>query len=260
MTSKITPVPRRGGPAYRRAAQRVRRPRGRGRAVVLGLALVVILAAVVVLNSPALAVSSIVIEGRLHLTREEVIAAAAIRIGDNIVRFRPAAAQSALRRLPRVASAEVRRVWPRGVEIVLVERTGLAMLPCGTGWIEVAGDGVALQVHQSPGQTGLPVLEGVDAALVGVGERVPGAEAQTALEALGAALSRGEPARRAVLAPTGLELELMDGTWLYLGAAGSVVETRISVALAILEELRARGQRAAYIDVRVPGQPVIRPR
>jgi cell division septal protein FtsQ len=218
------------------------------------------LAVVVVLNSPAFRVSSIVVEGHGYLSREDVLSAAGVRTGDRMITFRPAAARSSLLKLPHVAAAEVRRVWPRGVRIVLRERTGLALLPCGTGWVEVASDGVAIQLHVALEATGLPVLEGVDATLVGVGERVPGVNARTALEALAIAAARSEPARRAVLATTGLELELMDGTWLYLGAAGSVVETRISAALAILEELRARGQRAAYIDVRVPGQPVIRPR
>lgn len=248
------------GPASRRAVRRARGPGRRRRALILGLALFSVLVAAVLLNAPLFAVQSIAVHGCVYLDREQVIESAGLRIGDNIIRFSPGAAETALRQLPHVAEVRVRRIWPRGVEIVLAERTGLALLPCGTGWVEVAGDGTALRVFQSLEGVSLPVLEGADATRVGVGEKVPGIEARTALAALAAVAARSEVPRRAVLAPAGLELELFDGTWLYLGAAHSVVETRVAVALAILEELRARGQRVAYIDVRVPGQPVIRPR
>ncbi len=249
-----------GRAEYRRTARRASRPGRRLPATILGMLLLLALVLGVLLNSPLLEGTAVVVNGRQNLTREQVLAAAGLRLGVNILRVSPRAAAAALAHIPRVARAEVRRVWPRGLEVVLVERTGLALLPCGSGWLEVAGDGVALELYGSIEGAGLPVLEGIDPALIGVGETVPGLEARSALTALAALADRDEVPLRAVLAATGLEIELQDATWLYLGPANSGMEARIGVALAILEELRVRGQRAAYIDVRLPGQPVIRPR
>jgi cell division protein FtsQ len=245
---------------YRRLTRRVGKSSSRTRATVLGMALALVLGLAVALNSPLLEVQSITVDGCRELTREQVLDAAGLRFGVNILRVGLRAAASDLSRLPRVAQAEVSRVWPRGLQVVLVERTGLALLPCGSGWLEVAGDGVALQIHPTAQETGLPVLEGIEPALIGVGETVPGAAARAALDALAALEASGDTALRAVLAEPGLEIELADGTWLYLGPVTSGLQSRVGIALTILEELRARGQRVAYIDVRVPGQPLIKPR
>jgi cell division protein FtsQ len=202
----------------------------------------------------------ITVRGLEALDRETVIAAAGLRTGVNLFRLNLRGGLRGLCALPRVASATLRRVWPNGVDIVLQERTGLVLLPCGEGWVEVAGDGVALEIHSSAAGPGLPVLEGIEPATIAVGQRVPTAAAQTALMGLGAIQQADEEISSAILAAEGLQVTVPDGTVLYLGPPDVGLITRVNDAVRYLKSFRSRGLSLEYIDVRLPGQPVIKPR
>jgi len=212
------------------------------------------------LTSPSFHLQVITVRGNQALAREAVIEAAGLRTGTSLLRVRLGVARQALLELPRVKSATLRRVWPNGLDVLVVERTGVALLPCGQGWVEAAGDGMALELHTSASGVELPVLDGVEPATVGVGEIVPAAAARMALAGLEAFAAAGEGVSSARIAASDMEVTLPDGTAVYLGQADAGLAVRVETAVRIAAELRSRGLRVEYIDVRIPGQPVYKPR
>jgi cell division protein FtsQ len=218
------------------------------------------LSVVALLSAPAFDLEVITVRGLEVLDRDTVLQAAGLRTGVNLFRVDLGAALRGLHGLPRVASASVRRVWPNGVDVTVKERTGLVLIPCGGGWVEVSGDGKALEIHPSSGGPRLPVLEGIEPTTIGVGETVPSTAAQRALMGIAVIRESGEEISSALIGGAGLEVVVPADTRLYLGAPDAGLVPRVHTAVSILKDLRSRGLGVVYIDVRLPGQPVIKPR
>lgn len=228
----------------------------------LGLGLLLAVASAAVIRSPFLALETVTVRGLGSLSREAVIATAGLELGTNLLRLRPAHMTRSLLAHPRIAAARVRLVWPRGVDLMITERRGICLVRCGDSWLEVAADGVVIAMHHpdAAGTLGLFELSGIEPSEVAIGGRLPGSGSIAALEALASIQASGEPVGRASLEGGGLEATLADGTILLLGPAGADLPVRTGVALALLAELRAAGRAVAYIDARIAGQPVIKPR
>lgn len=251
------------GSGRRPAAKVSRRVQGttsRLRTVVLGALLLLAVTLAVVLKSPLFAVAAVEVQGQRLLTAEEVVHVAAIDEGTSLFLVNSAAVSQRLRALPRVASVVVRRYWPHRVVLEIKERAGLLLIPCGEVWFEVATDGMVLAMHHSGQVAGLPLLEGLDAASIAVGMPLPGGQGRGIVTALASLAGVRGGLSRAALTPNGLEAYLADGTLLYLGTPTADLQGRLGVALEILAEMQSRGKAIQYIDVRVPGQPVVKPK
>jgi cell division protein FtsQ len=220
------------------------------------------LGVVAALRSPALALTTVTVRGTAHLSEEDVLIAAGLIPGQSMFRISLADVRSRLLSLPRVAGVQASRVWPRAIDVLIEERTGLLLVACGSGWVEIAEDGVAIQIHESleDAPEHLFELKGFAPVDVALGARLPGPEGLAVTYALARLLVAGEGITMANFGDSGLEVRLTDKTLIYLGQAGSDLPDRASIAAGILAELRATGRRVEYIDVRVPGQPVIKPR
>ncbi len=249
-------------PAARRQVVAKRAQRRRLWSLGLLLGLIACLGFVAALRSPALALTAISVRGHQYLSEREVIIAAGLVPGQSMLRISLTDIASRLLSLPRVADVQVRRIWPRAVDVLIQERTGLLIVACGSGWLEVANDGVAIQIHESLTEAPehLFELRGFAPAEVALGVRLPGPEGLSATYALARLVDASESIEVAGFEDGGLEVHLRDKTMIYLGGAGSDLPDRASVAVGILAQLRATGQLVEYIDVRVPGQPVIKPR
>ncbi|OGS68221.1 MAG: hypothetical protein A2Y96_02705 [Firmicutes bacterium RBG_13_65_8] len=93
-----------------------------------------------------------------------------------------------------------------------------------------------------------------------MGETVPSVAAQAALAGIAVIRESGEEISSALIGGTGLEVVVPGGTRLYLGTPDAGLVPRVHTAVSILKDLRSRGLGVVYIDVRLPGQPVIKPR
>lgn len=245
-----------------------RTPSRRGRLVrhlvprlaLLGLAVGLILGLMV--RSPTLALTTVNVRGLDRLKREDIISAAALLEGQSMLRLDLDQIARRLLGLPRVAVVRVDRVWPRTLDIVIQERAGLMLVACGTGWLEVAADGVIIEIHEALElvHEGLFELTGFAPAQVALGARLPGPDGFAAAASLAVLAEAGEEIVLAAVDDGMLEVHLADLTTIYLGRSGSDLPHRARIALAILYELRATAQQVEYIDVRVPTQPVVKPR
>ncbi|MFM7064105.1 MAG: cell division protein FtsQ/DivIB [Actinomycetes bacterium] len=95
------------------------RPRRRLRWVLTLLLVVLGTAVVVVLFTPLVAVRTVDVVGEVEVPREQLLAAAGVRVGDPLARVDLRAARSGLRSLPQVASARAERSWDGTVRLTV---------------------------------------------------------------------------------------------------------------------------------------------
>jgi cell division protein FtsQ len=110
--------------------------------------------------SAGFAVSRITIEGQGRTTRDEVHAMAGIRQGESLFAVDPNAVRAQLIRLPWVADAAVRRVFPDTVAITLIEKLPFALWKHGAGVAVVERSGAVITGTKASDFMHLPLLIG----------------------------------------------------------------------------------------------------
>jgi cell division protein FtsQ len=110
-------------------------------------------------GSPWTRVERVSVSGTRVLTPAQVRAAAEVPVGDPLVSVDTGAIAQRLRRgLPRVATVDVSRSWPHGIDVKVVERTAVMVEEKGGKFVEVDAAGVRFAtVARAP--KGVPVLE-----------------------------------------------------------------------------------------------------
>ncbi len=239
-----------GGPVARgRRVQRLFR--------VLSFALVLGLGAILFLTSSAFGVSEIVVTGGIHLSSDEIVRLCDVRLGMNILKVSTGAIRERLESLPRVAVATVSRRLPGTLVIRLVEREGVALLPCEQQYAELDSGGLPLEFHRYVGALGLPVITGVSLSGVTLGTRLDGADLTAALCAATALGQEGRARIAEIHVDKGeLLLYAREGTPIYVGQAVGL-DAKVTALLGILDDIDQNGLKASYVDVRYPRYPVV---
>jgi len=111
-----------------------------------------------------LGVREIVVTGREHTRRADVIAALDVREGTPMLRFSSAKARSELERLPWVGQAEVERRFPNAIVVRLTERVPLALWQVQGRFAVIDGDGREIKGIDPGAFAHLPMVVGDDAA------------------------------------------------------------------------------------------------
>jgi len=225
---------------------------------VLALVLVVLLGGTLFLTSSAFGVSEIVVTGSTHLTDSEIIRLCGVDLGTNIFKVPTTAVRDRLMALPRVAQATVSRRLPGTLVVSVVEREGVALLPCGQQFAELDASGLPIEFHRFIGALGLPVVTGVAVEGVTLGRTVqaPGLDAALATAAALGAEGRTEIAEIHIDADGQAVLYTRPGTPVYVGQATGL-DVKIPTLLGILADVQTSGLRVSYIDVRYPRYPVV---
>nr|WP_205864039.1 FtsQ-type POTRA domain-containing protein [Planosporangium mesophilum] len=200
--------------SVRRFSERARRRRLRAAVPwLVGLGVLALLAALggVGYATPVLGVTDIRVTGARLVTADQVRAAARVAPGTPLVRVDTGAVARRVGGLPAVDRATVSRSWPHALVVRVVERTPLAVVPAGDGYVVIDRTGTVFDRAAQP-PAGLPVIK----------LRTPG---------------RGDPATRAALtvlavlpsqlrdpmavlvadAPARIRLELSDGRQIVWG-------------------------------------------
>lgn len=135
-------------PAAPPPALTTRRPRRRWLrfALVVLSALAIAGAVWAVWFSSLLSAADVRVVGVEGARAEAVLAAAAVPVGMPLARIDTASAESAVRELPWVLGAEVRRGWPSEIVVAVSARTPIAVLVTGSGRAGVDAEGVAFPV------------------------------------------------------------------------------------------------------------------
>lgn len=216
------------------------------------LALVLLVAAAgtavwLVFFSTGLQVHTVQVTGNQVLSDRDVRRAAGVRTGEQLALVDLDRAQRRVGSLAEVASVDVTRRWPDGVEIAVVEREAIAVVELGGRLRGLDPEGVVFREYDAAPR-GLPrVRPGAGA----------GSEALREAATVVAALPTGLAARvnhLTVETVDQITLVLRDGREVLWGSAEeSALKARV------IEELLASQEAPAY-DVSVPGSPTTRSR
>jgi cell division protein FtsQ len=221
--------------------------------ILVAIAIVVVLTVgtYLTIESPFLDVDHVDVSGAVHLTPEQVRAAAAIEPGRALLRVDLGAVARRVEQLPWVADARVRRDLPGTLRIDVVEAKAVGYVQAH-GAIAVVGPGdhVIATAHAVP--AGAIEITGVRRVPVR-GQLLSPAGTARVIEAIPAAL---RPHVRAVaLRPATIAVVLDIGELRLCN--GQQLAAKYDAALAVLQTYN--GAPFDYIDVCVPADPVSRP-
>lgn len=193
--------------------------------------------------SPLLATRSVTVSGTDVLTKDEVLAAAAVGVGTPLVRVDTGAVADRVAGLPPVAGVTVTRQWPGTVRIQVAEREPRLAIPAGGGYLLADANGVVFEaVPRAP--SGLVVVDADPAdqqVLVDVG---------TVFSALSPATA-AKVSRLAAPSRDGIELRLSNGDRVIWGSAeDSALKSQV------LDELMKQG--GTEFNVSAPAFPTRR--
>jgi cell division protein FtsQ len=231
-------------------APRARRRRRRIAIVVPAAAAALALGAWWATHSSIFDAKHVSVSGASHLTRADVLEAAGVGPGTNLLWADTSAIESAVESDPWVAEATVTRSLPSTIRIAVTERRPASTVVVGSTWFLVAADGTVLAPARH--RPDLPVLP--TAQSLTVGSR-PAALA-TAAEVAGG-MSPWLRSRVVTVDPGEggwVQLGLDDGVRVLFGPPTDVVAKAQALA-GILQWAADRHRRLSTIDVRSPVSP-----
>lgn len=124
-------------------------------------------------------VSDLVVSGESKYTREEIITASGIEIGDNLFLIsRLGTARQILSKLPYVDEVSIRRALPDGVVLTVTECTPAALIEGNGSWWVIDSKGKILEKSEKPQRDGLASVAGITAILPSEGTVFAVEEAQ----------------------------------------------------------------------------------
>ncbi|MDX2343442.1 MAG: FtsQ-type POTRA domain-containing protein [Acidimicrobiia bacterium] len=147
----------------------------------LGLAVVVGLV-VAVFQSSWLAINNITVEGAQQSPVATILKESGLEDGVPIISVRSGDVEERLRADPWIAEAQVRVVWPRSIEVAVVEYVPVAHVAMGSTWLVCSSQGAVLAV----GQNLVEPLVRIEASTLTPGEVIEDPLVLGALEFIGA--------------------------------------------------------------------------
>lgn len=225
-----------------------------GGAVVLSLLILGATAWAVVVKSPVFDVRDVRVVGTARLSPEEIAGLAGVKEGSNLLLLSVEDVAASVRSNPWVADVTVRRDLPSTLVVRVRERAAVGWVAGPKGGVVVAEDGTVLGRRARPG--GL-VRVGRTDDLPDRGNTVSNVRPQ-----LRVAASLPPRVRREVAGASrqGKEivLRLRSGPRILYGEADGLPAKRAAL-VSLLSWIEREGVEAAYVDLRAPGTPAVRP-
>ncbi len=255
---------------YQGRALRAERPRRRGG----GLRRVLLLTAAIAAGTLAsriplgplgrrlFDVREIRVEGARYLDGPAVAAAAGIRPGGDLLAMDVQRVRQALLLQPRIAAAQVSRVFPHVVRVRIRERMPVLLVEHGVPW-EMDSTGVLLPPLAEGVVADVPMLVGPAVGSLKAGTQVRSPAVERGLAWVGALGARdlqlaGQISDVDVSDPRSTSLTLMNGTRVRAPAWPPGTRS-LSALRVVLADLRQRGTLAAEVDIRFDNQVIVRP-
>jgi len=203
---------------------------------------------------------SVDVRGNATVPTSEVLRRVGIGSGDSVFHVNAFQISGRLRSDPRIQDAWISLAFPRTLTISVRERTPVAALLFGEGYVLLGADGVAITRMPGPGPY-LPLrVDRLNLPWVQAGTVVPSADVRLAA---GVAGSLPAPLRSKVAAlrvdPEGeVVLQTHDGIIVRVGGSDGIAD-RLAQVSNVLTAVRARGLRVEYVDLRFPGSVIVKP-
>ncbi len=136
---------------------------------IMALSTMLVYAYQVVTGSQYLALRKIQVSGNRHLSREEIIRAAGLKTGANLLSVNLVLIRKQLLANPWIAAAQVSRLVPDTLRITVREHRPLAVAELGTRYL-LDRQGKIFKRWQPGDPEHLPVITGLDLTDIGVGQ------------------------------------------------------------------------------------------
>lgn len=200
------------------------------------------------------------VAGNVAVPSGEILDRAALRPGLNAFRVHAGVIGRRLREDPRIRDVSVTMHFPSRLRVAIVERIPAAALAVGEAFVHVSADGVALAADSGPGSLPALVADRLNPAAVTVGRTLESVDAR-----LGSRIAGSLPeAIRERVAAVHVDrageaiLVLRGGVSVRLGGSAGIAE-RLEMVPDVLDAIATRGLVVESVDLRVPGNVVVRP-
>lgn len=204
-------------------------------------------------RSEMLDVDRLEVNGAVHTSPDEIIAASGVPTGSPLLGLDLAGARERIAGLPWVKDVYSTRSWDGVVRFTITERSPLAALATPSGWALVEENGRVLSVEQQLSGAAVPVV-GLNIAQAAPGDWLEPAQRGAVL----VAAELYEPVSGAVrsiqVGPEGYVLDLHNSGRVLLGDAGEMAAKVLAVHTFIE---RVNLHCMDTLDVRAPGNPVL---
>ncbi|MCP3995611.1 MAG: FtsQ-type POTRA domain-containing protein [bacterium] len=203
---------------------------------------------IAVFQSSWLAVSSITVEGAERAQVDSILLDAGVEEGVAIVSVRAGKVEDRLRLDPWVAEAQVRVVWPRSIEVFVVEYIPIARVKNGDTWLISSTQGQVL----ARGQRIVEPLVDIEVGDLNAGDTIDDPLVLAALEFVAALPIELKDALAVRNSTDGLEATVA-GHRVLLGATTDMAQKAVTLAVLLEEGI----EPSAMISVVSPLRPAV---
>ncbi|HHV61814.1 MAG TPA: FtsQ-type POTRA domain-containing protein [Firmicutes bacterium] len=226
------------------------------------LMMTAVLACLAVIRSPYFTVTRIAVEGTSSLKSDEIILMSGLVCGRNIFELDPVRATRRLLSNPKIESARVVRRFPSTIVIHVRERRAVGVVPYSGYFVEIDDLGRAICIREAYDNDKLPIITGVGARGVRVGEPVDAVRLQPALWLAALLDDRLRSRISEIHVDTDMSLVLFteDRIKVIMGRDNTreTLNEKMRVLEAVLDRLANEGEAVQYIDLRSEKQPVVK--
>ncbi len=214
------------------------------------------------LRSPVFTITYIQIDGLDKLSVEDIYNAGGIREGMNAWKISPPLLRDRILEIPRVAGAEVERVIPGELRIIVREKYPLVLIPFHGYYLEVANDGMIIGLRDDfRGE--LPLVSGLFWGKMDVGTTISDRERGEIIDVFLQAFSEMPALPLAeinVSDPEQIVVYTWDGMEVWLGGSKDLAK-KLDVLMRIYSRLPSleKDDMEGYLDLRAAEAPVFRP-
>ncbi|MBK8693739.1 MAG: FtsQ-type POTRA domain-containing protein [Deltaproteobacteria bacterium] len=207
-------------------------------------------------HTPQLGARTLEVTGISHCSREEVLAAARLTVGSNVLAVDLERAARQIERLPWVARATVTRQLPDTLRVAIEERAPAALVAVG-GLYLASADGTLFKRAEPGDPVDLPVVTGLSRE--SFRDRPDGAREQVrdSLALMGdlesAQLGSSSRLQEVHREPTGDLSVMLGGTYIWLGRGP--YRSKLSRLRVVLGELRRHGLEASEVHLESDRHP-----
>ena len=200
--------------------------------------------------SPSFAIDTIVVTGNQRLSRDAVIEASGLKLGQNVFELSPEVVRHRLMQQAWIEAVDVHRSLPSTYDITLRERRAVALLAVPELYL-VSEDGVAFKTLAPGDPYDLPVITGIAAAQLGADRRASASALVSAVALLHDYQDAGLWRRESI---SEIHIEPDGGLSLYVGFDATHVQLgkppfrdKLERLREIVTLLRSQKARAAYV-------------
>jgi cell division septal protein FtsQ len=150
----------------------------------LFVALFLILAALIFMNSGIFMVKEVSVQGNQTIPTEDILLTARLSHYKNIFQVDVAKIQQDILKNPKISGVEVTRIFPYKVLIIIKERQPLCLLLYRDNLLVIGDDSVVMEIKDESDPINLPIVTGVKSNRMIVGDKVQNSQFIVAMEIL----------------------------------------------------------------------------